>query len=259
MGSNVAILQLYLLPAGPLFSCLTALWLISLAIRNASIIDIFWGLGFGIVAVGTRLQVPGGWHADVLTAMALLWGIRLAGYLAVRNLGHGEDKRYMAIRARNQPFWWKSFFIVFLFQGFLTLIVGLPLVLGQQPRDAAFGVLDGLGLALFLTGWLWESVADAQLWLFKRDPASRGQVMTRGLWSLSRHPNYFGEIVLWWGIGLFAAGAPGALPGLLGPALIQFLLMRVSGVPLLEAGMAARPGYAAYVARTGALMPRFWK
>ncbi len=245
----------YALPALALLTCLTALWLVSLAIRNASIIDIFWGLGFGILAVGARLTVAGDWHADLLTAMALLWGVRLAGYLAVRNLGHGEDKRYVAIRARNAPFWWKSFFIVFLLQGVLTLIVGLPLVLGQAPHATSWQALNYVGLALFLIGWTWETVADAQLWLFKRKPESRGQVMTSGLWSLSRHPNYFGEIVLWWGIGLFASTAPGAIAGLIGPVVIQFLLMRVSGVPLLEKGMAERPGYAAYVARTGSLLP----
>ena len=243
-------------PVGVLFTCLTALWLVSLAIRNASIIDIFWGLGFGILATGVRLQVGPAWQADVLTAMALLWGVRLATYLAVRNLGHGEDKRYVAIRARNEPFWWKSYFIVFVLQGTLTLVVGLPLWLGQAGVPPAFGPLHAVGLALFATGWLWETVADAQLWLFKRQPTSKGQLMTTGLWSLSRHPNYFGEIVLWWGIGLFAAATPGAWPGLLGPVAIQFLLMRVSGVPLLEAGMAQRPGFAAYVARTPALVPR---
>ena len=249
-------LALYALPAAALFAGLTALWLVSVAIRNASIIDIFWGLGFGILAVGTRLQVADGWHANVLTAMALLWGVRLASYLAIRNLGHGEDKRYVAIRARNEPFWWKSFFIVFLLQGVLTLLVGLPLVLGQAPRPEGVTPFDAIGAALFAFGWLWESIADLQLWLYKRRPESRGQLMTSGLWAYSRHPNYFGEIVLWWGIGIFAASTPGAVWGLAGPMLIQFLLMRVSGVPLLENAMANRPGYAAYLARTNALLPR---
>lgn len=256
------VLSLYALPTACLLASLTALWLLSLAIRNASIIDIFWGLGFVILAVGVRLQVPGGWHTDALTLMAALWGLRLSTYLAVRNLGHGEDQRYVAIRSRNQPFWWKSYFIVFLLQGTLTLLVGLPLVLGQRPRAAGLGgvgALDLLGMGLFAAGWLTETVADAQLWLYKRDPQHKGQVMTRGLWAYTRHPNYLGEIVLWWGIGLTAVSTPGALVGLLGPLTIQMLLQRVSGVPLLEANMAQRPGYAAYVARTPTLWPRWPK
>lgn len=240
----------------------TCVWLLSLALKDASIVDVFWGLGFTVVAWATWWRSERGDHATLLAALVTLWGVRLAGYIGVRNAGKSEDHRYQAFRAKYQPFWIKSYFIVFLLQGFLLLIVSLPVQLGMQPRPAGLGPADAAGIAVYIVGLLFEVVGDAQLALFKRAqrraPAQAGQVMDRGLWRYTRHPNYFGEFLLWWGIGIVALSTPGAWwSALIGPAMISFLLLRVSGVPILEAAMKERrPGYAAYVARTAAFFPR---
>jgi len=242
-----------------LLGLLTLLWGVSLRLRDASIIDIFWGLGFVVVAWSTRAQLTA--PADVsllLPIAATLWGVRLAVYLAARNLGHGEDRRYAAMRAaRPRTFWWWSYLAVFLMQGVLCMIVSLPLQLGQiVPRPEGLTVFDGVGLALFTFGFVYESVADWQLARYKRDPANRGQVMDKGLWRNTRHPNYFGESVLWWGIWLVAAAAPDARWSVAGPLLITWLLLKFSGVVLLEQTIVQRrPAYADYIRRTNAFIP----
>ncbi len=241
-----------------LLCVVTPLWLISLALRDASIVDIFWGLGFVITAWSTRLQVDATPYSLPLVIATTLWGLRLAIYLAARNLGHGEDRRYAAMRrARPGSFWWWSFFAIFLFQALLCLVVGLPVQVGQAvPRPSGLTITDILGAAAFLFGFLFETVADWQLARFKRNPQNAGRVMDRGLWRYSRHPNYFGEAVLWWGLWLMAISAPAATWTAVGPALITFLLLRVSGVSLLEKTIVdRRPEYADYIRRTRAFIP----
>jgi steroid 5-alpha reductase family enzyme len=238
---------------------MTLLWLLSLRLRDASIVDIFWGCGFIAVAWSTALQtgVPD-LPQLLLPLTATLWGLRLAVYLASRNLGHGEDKRYAAMRAaRPDTFWRWSLFAIFWFQALLCWFIALPLQVGLlDPRSADLLGTDVAGLALFVVGFAWEAIADGQLARFKRDPANRGAVMDRGLWRFSRHPNYFGEAVLWWGIWLMAAGAPEARWTAVGPALLTFLLLRVSGVTLLERTIVERrPAYAEYIRRTPAFLP----
>lgn len=243
---------------GLLVGVTTLLWMLSLKLRDASIIDIFWGLGFVIVAWVTRSWADGEPLSLLLPIAASLWGVRLAVYLGARNLGKGEDKRYVAMReARPQTFWWWSYPAIFLFQAVLCWIVSLPLQVGQLlPRPEGVTALDVIGGVLFLFGWLYETIADWQLARFKRDPGNRGKVMDRGLWKNTRHPNYFGEAVLWWGIFVMAAAAPGALWTVIGPALITFLLLRVSGVALLEKTIGERrPEYADYIRRTNAFIP----
>ncbi len=246
--------------AAVIAGALLLLWLVSLRLRNASIVDVFWGSGFVLVAAVTWAGVgcSAGPHALLVAGCTTAWGLRLSIHLALRNLGHGEDRRYQKLRARYAPFWWKSLFVVFGLQGVLLWVVSLPVQLGQRARPGpGLTALDVIGLGVFVFGLGLETIADAQLRAFTRDPASAGQVMDRGLWRWSRHPNYFGEIVLWWGLGLMAASTPGAWwAAIVGPAVITFLLVRVSGVPMLEAGMRQRrPGYVEYVARTRALVP----
>lgn len=251
-----------LVNAALVFGALVLLWLLSLRLRDASIIDLFWGMGFVIVAWSTWLQMaPAARPLPVLPALATLWGVRLSGYLAARNLGHGEDKRYAAMRAaRPTTFGWWSLVFVFLFQGVLCQIIALPLVFGQLVPRGPFGVLDVVGLLVFAFGFLYEAIADAQLARWKRDPSNAGKVMAEGLWKHTRHPNYFGEATLWWGIWLVAASAPldpiGARWTVVGPLLITFLLLRVSGVSLLEKSIVhRRPEYADYIRRTNAFIP----
>ena len=238
----------------------TLLWLASLWLANASIVDMWWGPAF-VLALAVYLQFalpahPRGW---LILGTTTLWALRLAWYIGQRNVGHGEDPRYRAWREQHGGrWWWRSYLQVFVLQAVIAWMVSSPLSFAARG-DAPFpSILDLTGTVLFVVGLLFEAVADAQLAAFKRNPASHGQVMDRGLWRYSRHPNYFGEALLWWGFGLIGASAPGGWVGLIGPLLMTFLLLRVSGVALLERGLVkTRPGYADYVARTSAFVPWF--
>jgi steroid 5-alpha reductase family enzyme len=248
---------LHLASAGLLLACMLALWVVSLRLADASIADLFWGPGFGLVAGLCALLAPPSPRGLLLAALAGIWGLRLGMHLLARWRGHGEDRRYRAMRAARGPsFPLASLFTVFLLQGALLWVVSLPLQVGiGRGGVRPLGWLDGVGLALYAAGLAFEAVGDAQLARFLADPSSRGQVMQTGLWRYTRHPNYFGDALLWWGMGLLAAGA-GAWWTLVGPALMTFLLLRVSGVALLERDLAERrPGYADYVARTSAFLP----
>jgi steroid 5-alpha reductase family enzyme len=236
----------------------SALWLVSLALRDASIVDIFWGPGFVLLGwLYHLLSSPRTGLGLLACALATVWGLRLAGHIAVRNAGGGEDFRYRQWRERSGPaFWWVSLFKVFLLQAVVLWVVSSPLLLAQRSGVGSDGRgLIAAGLALWSIGFVFEAVSDWQLFAFKRDPANRGRVLDKGLWSRSRHPNYFGEAVLWWGIGLIAAAAAGLL-ALIGPALLSFTLLRISGVAMLDRELVTRrPGYAEYIARTPAFLP----
>ena len=235
-------------------------WLVSLMLRDASIVDIVWGLGFVVVAA--TAAVVGEGFADrryVLLSLVAVWGLRLSGYLAWRNLGHGEDYRYVAMRKRfGDRFWWVSFFQVFLLQGALMWIVSLPVQLAATAEEpASFGPLALAGVALWTVGLLFETVGDAQLAAFKAQPHNKGRVMDRGLWRYTRHPNYFGDFCVWWGLFLVAAETVPGRFGIIGPVVMSILLLRVSGVAMLEKTIGKRrPGYADYVERTSAFFPR---
>ncbi|MCC6633075.1 MAG: DUF1295 domain-containing protein [Gammaproteobacteria bacterium] len=231
-------------------------WAVCTARRNAGLVDIFWSL-FLLVAALSFLRETAEPSARALLVLSLvgIWALRLAAHLAVRNWNAPEDHRYQAIRARNQPgFAWKSLYLVFALQAVLAFIVALPLH-GAMASSEPLNALDLVGALLVIAGLLVETIADTQLAAFRDDPDSRGQVLDRGLWRYSRHPNYFGEFCVWWGFYLLAlaAGAWWALPS---PLLMSVLLMRVSGVTLLEKDIGQRrPGYAQYVARTNAFFP----
>jgi steroid 5-alpha reductase family enzyme len=237
----------------------TLLWLVSLPLRNASIVDIFWGPGFVVLAWLYLAMSEGESTVRGLVTCALVtvWGVRLAGHIALRNVGHGEDFRYRAWREQaGKSFWWVSYVKVFLLQAVTLWVVSAPVLLAQLDRpESTLKVLDGLGILLWLVGFGLEAVADWQLLRFKRDPANRGRVMRSGLWSLSRHPNYFGEALLWWGIGVIAFSSGGAL-ALFGPLLLTFLLLKISGVAMLDKALVERrPGYADYVRDVPAFVP----
>jgi steroid 5-alpha reductase family enzyme len=232
-------------------------WLVSLKLHNVSIVDALWSVMFALAAAS--YAYVGGMPAarsDLVLALVALWAARLSIYIAWRNHGHGEDRRYQQIRARNNPgFAWKSLYLVFALQGLLAWFISLPL-LAAIHSVRPLGLLDAAGAALALIGFLFEAIGDAQLARFKSDPAHRGQVMDRGLWRYTRHPNYFGEFCLWWGFYLIALAAGGwwSLPA---PLLMSLLLLKVSGVSLLEQDIAERrPGYREYTQRTSAFLPR---
>ena len=237
-----------------------ALWLVSLVGRDASIVDIAWGPMFLVVAV-VSWQVGDGasTRQHLLLALVALWSLRLAGYLAWRNLGAGEDFRYQKMRAHwGRRFWWVSFFTVFLLQATLAWIVSAPIQLAMaSPVPERLGWLDWTAVALFAVGFLFESVGDRQLARFKADPANQGKVLDSGLWAWTRHPNYFGDCVQWWAFFLIALPTPRGYISIVGPLVMTWLLMRVSGVPMLERSLRRnRPGYDEYRSRVSAFFPR---
>jgi steroid 5-alpha reductase family enzyme len=236
-------------------SALTILWLISLVVKDASIIDIFWGLGFVILAWTYRviLQNNSG-RSLIICILVTIWGVRLALYLANRNLGKGEDYRYQAWRKEyGGNFWWVSYFRVFLLQGLLLWLIGATLLVAQTANE--WTSLDYVGVFFWTIGLIFESVGDYQLAQFKKNPDNKGKVLDSGLWRYTRHPNYFGDAVLWWGLFCFAASA-GAWWTIFSTVLMTFSLMKVSGVALLEKTLVeTKPQYKDYVKRTSAFFP----
>jgi steroid 5-alpha reductase family enzyme len=238
------------------------LWAASLILKDASIADIFWGLGFVVVAWISFARGGGYLPRKILiTILVTLWGLRLAYHIGRRNRGRGEDLRYRAWRAKYaQQFWWVSLFTVFGLQGVLLWLVSLALQAGQIPSLPAGPTwLDGLGLLVWIVGFVFEAVGDRQLARFKSDPENKGKVMNRGLWAYTRHPNYFGESLMWWGIFLITLST-GQWWTLISPLVITFLLLKVSGVTLLEKTIVdRRPKYRDYKERTSAFIPWFRK
>jgi steroid 5-alpha reductase family enzyme len=231
-------------------------WAIATARRNAGLVDIFWSLFILLGAMAVAITVSAtGTRALLTLTLVAIWALRLAAYLARRNWSAPEDRRYRAIRARNEPgFAWKSLYLVFGLQAVLAWLVVAP-VAASISIDRAIGALDIVGAALAAFGIIFEAVGDAQLARFKADPANGGRVMDRGLWRYTRHPNYFGEFCVWWGLYVIALGA-GAWWTLFSPLLMSVLLLKVSGVTLLEKDIGERrPLYRDYIARTNAFFP----
>lgn len=251
-------LQTFVVTLVTLLIAMLALWSISLVKRDASIADVFWGAGFVLIAwVALTFNSPVAWRAWLVAVLTSIWGLRLAFHLLLRNLKHTEDRRYAAMRSQHGPrFWWVSLFTVFLLQGAILWFISLPVqVVAAQKVLNGFSVFDALGITLWAIGFFFESVGDWQLARFKAEPSNQGKVMDRGLWRYTRHPNYFGDFCIWWGLYVICASG-GAAWTLLSPILMAFLLMRVSGVTLLESNIKdRRPAYAAYQARTNAFFP----
>ena len=251
---SVYLLWAYGLPA--MLAMGIVAWAVATARHNAGLVDIFWSLFFvSGAAVYAGLGTERGLRAGVLITLLLAWAVRLAGHLALRNWNAPEDHRYREIRARNEPgFAWKSLYLVFGLQAVLAWIIAAPLAAALHSPEPLHALgIAGAVLALFGIGF--ESIADAQLAAFKADAANGKSVMDRGLWRYSRHPNYFGEFCTWWGFYLLAADGGGAWT-IFSPLLMSLLLLRVSGVTLLEKDIGERrPGYREYVARTNEFFP----
>ena len=232
------------------------MWVLSVVLSDVSIVDLVWGLAFVIVAHVARAVGDPNARVDLLTALVTIWGFRLSGYLLWRNWGTGEDKRYVAMRKHfGDKFWWFSLIQTFGLQGALVLIVSLPVQLTAAGEDVALGWVAWLGAAIWLVGFTFETVGDAQLARFKAKPENEGQVMDRGLWRYTRHPNYFGDFTVWWGLFLVSLAA-GGWWGIIGPIVMSVFLLRVSGVTMLERTITKRrPGYADYIARTSTFFP----
>jgi steroid 5-alpha reductase family enzyme len=237
------------------------LWMVSLWVRDSSIVDSFWGTGFVVATWFYLTQTLGGAEPRrwLTATLVTIWGLRLSIYILRRNWGKGEDQRYSRWREEaGAAWWWRSFFKVFLLQGILLWVISIPLLAAQvSPSPARLTVVDVLGGLLWLIGFVFEAVGDAQLTRFRADPANQGKVLNRGLWRYTRHPNYFGEAAMWWGYYLVAATAGGWWT-IFSPILMTFLLLQVSGVAMLERSLKqAKPQYRDYIDSTSAFIPWF--
>jgi steroid 5-alpha reductase family enzyme len=255
----MAPIELFGLTAAAVAAGMVLLWLLSVALEDVSIADIYWGPGFALIswiaAVAARNWTP---RTFLLLALVSVWALRLALHLLLRRRRVGvEDRRYAAMRRKaGRRFVLRSLVSVFALQGAIMWVVSLPLQMAMMGSVAPLRWFGGGGVVLFAVGWICESVADGQLTAFRRDPRNAGRVLDTGLWAWSRHPNYFGEVVLWWGLFVVSVGGSGAWWTIVSPMIVTVLLLRVSGIPLLERGMdKRRPGYADYVDRTSAFMP----
>mgnify|MGYP001821060356 CR=1 FL=1 len=249
--------DILLLNACVIAGLMLTVWLISLPLSDVSIVDIAWGLGFVLVAWTSFLAGTSSESNLLLPVLTTAWGLRLSGYLAWRNIGKPEDYRYREMRNyRPRSFPIRSLLTIFALQGVLMWIIALPLQT-VQSADSPSVVLMLIGVLLWLTGFVFESVGDWQLARFKSDPTNSGRVMDRGLWRYTRHPNYFGDFLVWWGLYLVALEGHGTWWTIVGPLVMSFLLIRVSGVAMLEKTITSRrPGYPEYIRRTGAFFPR---
>lgn len=238
---------------------MSVIWAFSVPMRDVSIIDGFWSLAF-LLALGVYLYFSPGDASprrELVSGLVAAWSLRLAIYLFWRNWGEPEDRRYVQMRDRQGPsFWWVSFFTIFMLQAPLAWVISLPL-LPAVNSALPLGAWDWAACALWTVGMLFQVGGDWQLARFKADPANKGRVLDHGFWRYTRHPNYFGEFCIWWGFTFFAFGAA-VFWVAIGAILISFLLLKVSGVAMLEADIAQRrPAYADYIRRTSAFLPWF--
>ncbi|MBP6013570.1 MAG: DUF1295 domain-containing protein [Alphaproteobacteria bacterium] len=241
--------------------CFLALWLVSLRLKDVSFIDSWWALGLVVTAWVSFMNAPGSPHATALTALCMVWGLRLGLYLLWRWRQHGPDRRYVAILGKAQArrgwsFGWAALVMVFALQAPLQWLVSLPVQLGQMGHAQTLGTLAWAGIALAVIGIAFESIGDWQLTSFRANPANAGKVLDTGLWRYTRHPNYFGDACVWWGLYLIAADAGFAAWSLPGPVLMTYLLTQLSGVPTVEGHLKrSKPGYEEYVRRTSGFIP----
>lgn len=240
---------------------LTLVWLVSIKLVNASIVDPFWGLGFVLLTVFYFLNSSGDDVRRILVlVLSSIWGLRLFGYLFWRNVGKPEDYRYAQFRKQYgaERYWWFSFFQVFLLQGFLLWMISAPLLAGQYFTNP-FNVFDGLACACWIIGFSFEAGGDYQLVKFKSNAANKGKVLNTGFWKYTRHPNYFGDACVWWGFALFSVAAGSYWP-ILSSVGMTFLLLKVSGVSLLERNLKkSKPQYEEYIRKTPSFFPWFPK
>jgi len=235
---------------------MTIIFVLSLLRKDNSVADVAWGFGFVVVAVYSVIQSG---EADlrkmIVCTLVLLWGLRLSYHIMVRNSGKGEGLPYRTWRDTWKYFIPMSYFRIYILRGVFMLVISAPVWFIGFRSGGPIGPWDSLGLLLFGAGFMIETYADYQLAGFKRDPENRGKILTKGLWSVSRHPNYFGEALVWWGIGCYTLSLPGGWMTLAGPAVITILLRFFTGVPRAEKKMQDRPGWEEYKSKTAPFVP----
>ncbi len=242
-----------------LFACcfMTGLFVVANRLKRYDMVDVGWGLCFMVIAATSYVLGEGGWVQGVVTGLVAVWGSRLAWHIGrrIRRTAH-EDERYVELRKN-----WRgnlalnTFLRVYLVQALLALLVCVPVMHVNLTRNTDWSLLASLGLVVWLAGFLCEAVADRQLASFLANPKNKGKLMSEGLWKNARYPNYFGEITMWWGIALIALGTPYGWVALGGAALITYLIVYISGIPLKEARLRKREGWKEYVASTRLLLP----
>ncbi|MFT4643229.1 MAG: steroid 5-alpha reductase family enzyme [Candidatus Azotimanducaceae bacterium] len=246
-----------------ILALITLLWIWSVFIKNVSIVDIFWGFGFVVVNV-IYAYMSGELNARKILILTLvsIWGIRLVIYLAIRNIGKGEDFRYQEFRRNYGPkrYWWFSFFQTFLLQGVLIMIISLPLLgIHSSATSGDLNVLDYLGILVWIIGFTFETVGDFQLARFKKNVKNKGKVLNKGFWKYTRHPNYFGDSAVWWAYGIFSIAA-GSYWQIIGSIIMTLLIIKISGVSLLEKTLKdTKPQYRDYIQKTNSFFPWFPK
>ncbi len=256
-------IETYLWAFPLIMAMMTLVWIGSVIQKNASIVDPFWGLGFVLAAWYYFLEAGDFFdtRSYLVAALVTVWGTRLSMYLFLRNLGKAEDYRYREFREKYGPhrYWWVSFFQVFLLQGFLLWLVSAPLLGAMYYSSGQLWWLDYVAVAIWLIGFVFEAGGDFQLARFKANPANKGKVLQSGFWKYTRHPNYFGDSAVWWAYGLFAFAGDAYLTAL-GSVLMTFLIIKISGVALLEKSQKnKKPEYVDYIRRTSAFIPWFPK
>ena len=235
---------------------MTLVFVLALIVKDNSIVDIFWGLGFILIAVYSFFQdTEPDLRKWIVTFLVMLWGLRLSIHVFLRNRGRGEDFRYKHWRDTWKLFFIRSYLQIFILQGVIMFIVSSPVYYINYCSNEPLGFFDTLGLVLFGTGFLFEAIADYQLADFRKKPGNKGKIMTTGLWEKCRHPNYFGEALLWWGIGCYAISLPNGWITLISPLVMTLLLRFVSGVPMLEKKYQGRPDWEEYKRNTAAFIP----
>lgn len=259
----MSFMQIYLSGAAIIFSLMVLIWLVSLILKNSSIVDIFWGLGFVIAGWLYFALTPEGFlpRKLLLMGIASVWGLRLFLHILIRNWGKPEDFRYQKMREEGGANWWLiSLLRVFILQGTLMWLISSPLLAAQfYMKSPQLTILDFVGVAVWLIGFFFESVGDLQLTAFRKDPTNKGKLLNTGVWRYTRHPNYFGDAAQWWGFYLIALAAGGWWT-VFSPIIMTLFLIKVSGVALLEKTLAnTKPGYAEYIASTSAFIPWFPK
>ncbi len=239
-----------------IFLYMTIIFIFALIRKDNSIVDIFWGAGFIVIALFSLLQNPViDFRKLIVTLLVILWGMRISMHIYLRNKDKPEDFRYKHWRDTWKFFVLRSFFQIFMLQGLFMLIVAAPVYYINFKSVGPPGMWDSFGLVVFGIGFLIETVGDYQLTVFKKDPANNGKIITTGLWQYTRHPNYFGEALVWWGISFYALSIPGGWMTLISPVVITLLLRYISGVPMLEKKYEGRPDWEEYKSNTAAFVP----
>ncbi len=241
------------------FLFMNVLFVLALKQKDNSVADIGWGIGFILVALYTLFKNDLFLERQLLiTIMTITWGTRLAIHIYLRNKGKGEDPRYK--RWRNmwgKNFVWRSYLQVFILQGIIMLAIATPIIMINTSDVSGSIFFDLLGFVIWMIGLFFESVADWQLYMFLQDPAHRGQILMRGLWRYSRHPNYFGEVMIWWGMFIIASNVPGGWLSIISPLTISYILLFVSGIPLAEKQIQGLTRFAEYERKTSIFIPWF--